>query len=47
VLRLKEATALADLCEGLPKEFQTYLGYCRALSVEQSPNYGYLKRLFQ
>jgi casein kinase 1 len=42
-----EKTTLAELCEGIPKEFQIYLEYCRKLKYEDTPDYGFLKRLFK
>lgn len=42
----KSSTTIEALCEGLPNEFVTYLKYCRALTFEQDPDYGYLRDLF-
>lgn len=35
------------LCQDLPSEFADYIRYCRELSFEGCPNYGFLKGLFQ
>lgn len=42
----KESFALSALCAGFPKEFETYLEYCRGLSFQQRPDYSMLHRLF-
>ncbi|XP_023216214.1 casein kinase I-like [Centruroides sculpturatus] len=34
------------LCEGFPAEFATYLNYCRGLRFDETPNYTYLRQLF-
>ena len=44
--KIKEATSLATLCNGLPDQFYRYMIYCRALDFEVRPDYKYLKRLF-
>lgn len=44
--KIKEATSLAALCNGLPDQFYRYMIYCRALDFEVRPDYKYLKRLF-
>jgi hypothetical protein len=31
----------------MPKEFLTFMQYCRNLKYEESPDYNYLKRLFK
>jgi len=43
----KQTTTIEKLCEGLPNEFVLYLKHCRSLSFEQTPNYFYLKSLFE
>lgn len=35
------------LCEGHPEEFATYLRYVRRLDFFETPDYDYLRRLFQ
>ncbi|KAI8994633.1 kinase-like domain-containing protein [Pilobolus umbonatus] len=42
----KQTTSVKDLCEGFPEEFGLYLQYARKLSFEETPNYEYLKDLF-
>lgn len=43
---LKRNTPLEVLCSGLPDELSTYLKYTRRLDFFETPDYGYLKRLF-
>lgn len=43
----KVNTDISVLCEGLPKEFCTYLSYCRNLRFEDRPDYAYLRRLLK
>jgi serine/threonine protein kinase len=43
---VKVSTTPKKLCEGLPKEFEHYLTYCRKLEFEQEPDYKYLRGLF-
>jgi len=45
VLQMKR-TPLSELCKDLPEAFHLYLSYCKSLSFEQTPDYGYLKSLF-
>merc|ERR1719336_3679197 len=42
----KEETKLADLCAGFPREFETYLSYCRNLEYMERPEYKMLRGLF-
>lgn len=35
------------LCEGHPEEFATYLRYVRRLDFFETPDYDFLRRLFQ
>lgn len=42
----KQTTALKDLCEGYPDEFNKYLSYVRNLGFEDTPDYDYLRDLF-
>lgn len=46
VFEKKSNTSIESLCQNFPKEFQTYLEYCRSLRFDQKPDYSYLKRLF-
>lgn len=42
----KQTTALKDLCDGYPEEFNKYLSYVRNLGFEDTPDYDYLRDLF-
>ncbi|KAJ3109907.1 casein kinase I [Phlyctochytrium bullatum] len=42
----KQTTAIKDLCEGFPEEFAEYLRYARDLKFEETPDYDYLRGLF-
>ncbi|WEW55431.1 Palmitoylated plasma membrane-bound casein kinase [Emydomyces testavorans] len=42
----KQTTAVKDLCEGYPEEFNKYLTYVRNLGFEDTPDYDYLRDLF-
>ena len=44
---VKERTTIADLCEGLPKEFYRYMAYVRGLGYDEKPDYQKLKSLFK
>lgn len=39
-------TSLEDLTSGLPDEVKTYLNYCRSLKFHSTPDYTYLRGLF-
>jgi len=43
----KRDTPVEILCEHFPREFATYLHYCRALRFEDEPDYSYLRYLFR
>jgi len=43
----KRATPIEVLCEGQPEEFATYLRYVRRLDFFETPDYDFLRRLFQ
>eukprot|EP01062_Namystynia_karyoxenos_P029232 TRINITY_DN219_c0_g5_i1.p2 TRINITY_DN219_c0_g5~~TRINITY_DN219_c0_g5_i1.p2 ORF type:complete len:305 (+),score=110.66 TRINITY_DN219_c0_g5_i1:84-998(+) len=43
----KLGTPVRELCRDVPPEFATFLTYCRALSFEDKPNYGYLRKLIR
>jgi hypothetical protein len=43
----KQMITIEKLCEGLPNEFVLYLKHCHSLSFGQTPNYFYLKSLFE
>src|SRR3984885_8785172 len=42
----KRQTAIEDLCADFPEEFAIYLRYARNLGFEETPDYEYLKSLF-
>ncbi|CAO3595615.1 unnamed protein product [Absidia cylindrospora] len=42
----KQSTAIKELCEGQPEEFGVYLQYVRKLGFEESPDYEFLRELF-
>ncbi|CAG0917600.1 unnamed protein product [Notodromas monacha] len=43
----KRATPIEELCDGHPEEMATYLRYVRRLDFFETPDYEYLRRLFQ
>ncbi|KAI3691153.1 hypothetical protein L2E82_49372 [Cichorium intybus] len=43
----KVATPIEVLCKNHHVEFASYFHYCRSLTFEQRPDYGFLKRLFR
>ncbi|XP_068141632.1 casein kinase I [Drosophila tropicalis] len=40
----KSSTTLEELCKGYPEEFALYLGYCRSLGFEETPQYAHVRR---
>ncbi|KAI8638907.1 kinase-like domain-containing protein [Parasitella parasitica] len=42
----KQSTAVKDLCDGFPDEFGIYLQYVRKLGFEETPDYDFLRGLF-
>src|SRR6201995_1873172 len=42
----KQTTAIKDLCDGFPEEFNKYLGYVRNLGFEDTPDYDCLRDRF-
>jgi serine/threonine protein kinase len=46
IAELKINSQVEDLCKNIPKEFITYLNYCKSLAFESTPDYIYLKNLF-
>ncbi|XP_074651878.1 casein kinase I-like [Tubulanus polymorphus] len=43
----KRATPIEVLCEGFPEELARYLKYVRSLDFFETPDYDYLRKLFQ
>lgn len=43
----KKITTLNNLCDNIPCEFKKYLWYCRNLQYDETPDYRYLKSLFE
>lgn len=42
----KQTTPVKELCEGFPEEFATYLSTVRNYAFEETPDYDYLRDLF-
>ncbi|EHY55648.1 Palmitoylated plasma membrane-bound casein kinase, variant 2 [Exophiala dermatitidis] len=42
----KQTTAIKDLCDGFPEEFNKYLSYVRNLGFEDTPDYDFCRDLF-
>ncbi|CUS13456.1 unnamed protein product [Tuber aestivum] len=42
----KQTTAIKELCDGFPEEFNQYLNYVRNLGFEDTPDYDFLRDLF-
>ncbi|KAF1804114.1 Serine/Threonine kinase CK1 [Mucor lusitanicus] len=42
----KQTTPVKELCDGFPEEFGIYLQYVRKLGFEESPDYDFLRELF-
>ncbi len=36
-----------DLCRGTPEEFSKYMGYCKKLKFDETPDYAYVRKLFK
>jgi casein kinase I family protein HRR25 len=47
IMQSKLDIPVAELCFGLPEEFQTFLHYTRSLSFNAQPNYHYIRTLFR
>ncbi|KAG2699672.1 hypothetical protein I3843_07G201300 [Carya illinoinensis] len=43
----KLSTPIEFLCKSHPVEFASYFHYCHSLTFDQTPDYGFLKRLFR
>ncbi|OBZ87720.1 Casein kinase I 1 [Choanephora cucurbitarum] len=42
----KQTTSVKELCDGFPEEFGIYLQYVRKLGFEETPDYDFLRELF-
>ncbi|KAI9473694.1 MAG: kinase-like domain-containing protein [Benjaminiella poitrasii] len=42
----KQSTSVKELCDGFPEEFGIYLQYVRKLGFEETPDYDFLRELF-
>jgi len=42
----KRTTPIKELCDGFPEEFAIYMNYVRKLGFEETPDYDYLRGLF-
>ncbi|KAF1885598.1 hypothetical protein Lal_00039443 [Lupinus albus] len=47
ICKKKLSTPSEILCKSFPVEFASYFHYCRSLSFDQRPDYGFLKCLFR
>jgi len=43
----KQSVRISDLCNGFPRELQQYIEYVRGLGFEETPDYQYLRNLFE
>lgn len=47
IKNLKITTSISELCQEIPAEFSALVSYSKGLQFEETPDYTYLKRLFQ
>ena len=47
ILQKKQSIPLEELCTGAPKEFLSYMEYCRGLGFDRMPDYAMLKGNFR
>lgn len=47
VLKVKQATTLKALCEGLPRPFVKFVKHVRSLGFRDKPNYKYLRSILE
>ncbi|ELP87465.1 casein kinase, putative [Entamoeba invadens IP1] len=43
----KVATPIPELCAGLPKEFASFLSYCKSLKYDEAPDYTFWRHIFE
>mmetsp|Transcript_4579 Transcript_4579/g.10757 ORF Transcript_4579/g.10757 Transcript_4579/m.10757 type:complete len:343 (-) Transcript_4579:156-1184(-) len=47
IMEMKIKMTFAELCQGLPEEFATFLSYARHLAFDEDPDYRYMRWLFK
>lgn len=47
IAKMKRELTIAKLCDSCPSEFVAYFEYCRSLDFASTPDYPYLRQLFQ
>lgn len=47
IMDKKMSTSVESLCRGFPLELSLYIQYCKGLSFEEKPDYGYLRRILK
>ena len=47
IMEKKMSTLIDVMCRGIPVEVANYLNYCRTLSFEDKPDYGFLRKIFR
>jgi casein kinase 1 len=47
ITNMKIGTPARVLCKDCPREFAEYLEYCKSLRFEETPDYNFLRRLFE
>ncbi|XP_057717989.1 uncharacterized protein LOC130932638 isoform X1 [Arachis stenosperma] len=47
ICEMKKSIPIDILCKSCPVQFASYFRYCHALTFDQRPDYGFLKRMFR
>lgn len=47
IFERKQTISVAELCDGVPREFATYMNYVRELGDRSQPSYKYLRGLLE
>lgn len=47
ILEMKISMTIAQICDGIPVEFQTFLRTCREIRFEEQPKYSYLRLILE
>jgi len=47
IMEKKMSIAVEYLCRDIPREFATYVHYCKSLRFEDRPDYGFLRKTFR